>query len=88
MVKSTQGHALTWLVHLGVLFLVLAWTIPTAGLFVSSFRDKAQLSNSGWWTSFADSERALVGRTEDLDKQQQKDGNYVLSGNLFLFLHT
>ncbi|MEU6858607.1 carbohydrate ABC transporter permease [Glycomyces sp. NPDC046736] len=30
------------------------WTIPTFGLFVSSFRTDADIRTSGWWTAFAD----------------------------------
>jgi alpha-glucoside transport system permease protein len=35
-----------------LLFLVLLWTIPTIGVFVSSFRSRADISQSGWWTIF------------------------------------
>ncbi|MBI5303468.1 MAG: carbohydrate ABC transporter permease [Chloroflexi bacterium] len=33
-----------------LLLLVLAWTIPTIGLFVSSFRTRTDIQTSGWWT--------------------------------------
>jgi len=37
----------------GSLFLIcLLWTIPTIGLFVSSFRDRVDIQTSGWWTVF------------------------------------
>jgi alpha-glucoside transport system permease protein len=32
-----------------LLLLVLIWTIPTLGIFVSSFRDRGQIAGSGWW---------------------------------------
>jgi alpha-glucoside transport system permease protein len=32
--------------------LVLAWTIPVVGLFVSSFRTRFDIQTSGWWTVF------------------------------------
>ena len=35
-----QKSTLTWVVNLAALLLVVMWTIPTAGLFVSSFRDR------------------------------------------------
>ena len=35
----------------GVLLLIcIAWTIPTLGLFVSSFRTREDIQRSGWWT--------------------------------------
>jgi alpha-glucoside transport system permease protein len=30
----------------------LFWTIPTLGLFISSFRDRLDISSTGWWTAF------------------------------------
>ena len=36
------------------LFVVtIIWTLPTLGLLVSSFRTRGAISNSGWWTVFA-----------------------------------
>jgi alpha-glucoside transport system permease protein len=37
----------------GILFiLVAAWTIPTIGVLVSSFRTRDDISTSGWWSVF------------------------------------
>jgi alpha-glucoside transport system permease protein len=33
--------------------IAVVWTIPTFGLFVSSFRTPEQINNTGWWTFFA-----------------------------------
>ncbi len=74
---------LDWVVNLTVLLLVVVWTIPTFGLFVSSLRDKDQLATSGWWTALTNTERNLVGRTAAPDAQVQMDGQFVLQGNLF-----
>ena len=46
---------ITWsrvAINLTVLFLIVVWTVPTIGLFVTSFRDKQSISNSGWWSAF------------------------------------
>ncbi|WP_416211478.1 carbohydrate ABC transporter permease [Microbacterium xanthum] len=42
-----------WATALSIVIAV-AWTIPTFGLFVSSFRPEQQIKTTGWWTFFAD----------------------------------
>ncbi len=42
-----------WASLTAVLIAVL-WTIPTLGLFISSFRPEAQVKGSGWWNFFVD----------------------------------
>src|SRR5664279_3410861 len=39
-------------INLAVLALIVVWTVPTLGLFITSFRDKQAIFNSGWWTAF------------------------------------
>lgn len=74
---------LTIAVNVTVLLLVILWTIPTAGLFISSIRDKDQLARSGWWTSLATSNQQLIARADNPDQQIERDGAYVLEGNIF-----
>jgi alpha-glucoside transport system permease protein len=42
-----------WLVRLSLVIVCVIWTIPTAGLLISSFRDEQAIATSGWWTVFA-----------------------------------
>jgi alpha-glucoside transport system permease protein len=39
-------------INLTLLLLVLIWTIPTMGIFVSSFRNRDDIADSGWWKVF------------------------------------
>lgn len=39
--------------RLFVFVVTVIWTLPTIGLLVSSFRTRGAISNSGWWTVFA-----------------------------------
>jgi alpha-glucoside transport system permease protein len=38
--------------RLAVLFICLAWTIPTLGLLITSFRNPIDITRTGWWTVF------------------------------------
>lgn len=83
MIRRVPGLTITWgraLTHLTLLLLVLLWTVPTFGLLISSLRDKDQLIISGWWTSFATTERTAFGRTAAAAAQVEVDGRYVLEG--------
>jgi len=71
-----------YFVHAVVLLIVAVWTVPTLGIFVSSFRDRDQLAVSGWWTALFTSEQNLIGRADSPANQVQEDGRYVISGNL------
>ena len=63
----------------GVLFLIVfLWTIPTLGLFVSSFRTREDISSSGWWQILPHREWELAEelKTEGVDP----DGVMTIAG--------
>ncbi|HYF65993.1 MAG TPA: carbohydrate ABC transporter permease, partial [Herpetosiphonaceae bacterium] len=37
--------------HTAILLICFVWTLPTAGIFISSFRDPAAIKTTGWWTT-------------------------------------
>ncbi len=37
---------------IGAIVIAVIWTLPTFGLFVTSFRPAANINTSGWWTVF------------------------------------
>lgn len=49
-----------WLINGTLLLLVIIWSIPTLGLFVSSFRDRFEIQTTGWWTVFPHKEWETV----------------------------
>lgn len=82
---SVQARAtapVVWVTHIAVILLVLLWTFPTAGLFISSLRDKDQLAVSGWWTALKTSKQNLIGRSGSPEEQTESDGKFLLSGNV------
>ena len=79
LAKINVGRLLT---HLSLLFLVVLWTFPTAGLLISSLRDKDQLAVSGWWTALSSATTQQVTRLGTAEAQVEQDGLFVISGNL------
>jgi alpha-glucoside transport system permease protein len=74
--------SLIWTVNLAVLALVLLWTIPTFGLLVSSFRDRDQISASGWWNAPFASEANAIARAGDAGTQVQEGDLFVIAGSV------
>ncbi|MDX1436523.1 MAG: carbohydrate ABC transporter permease [Anaerolineales bacterium] len=48
MGKQTRTQVV--FVNLALVLLVIIWSVPTLGLFISSFRDRFDIQTSGWWT--------------------------------------
>ncbi|MFZ5961428.1 carbohydrate ABC transporter permease [Thalassococcus sp. BH17M4-6] len=77
-----QKTSLSIVTNLSVIALVLIWLIPTIGLLVSSFRDREQISETGWWASMFPVQQAYRVSPEPTDVTQDGD-LYMFSGNLF-----
>jgi alpha-glucoside transport system permease protein len=39
-------------VHVALGLVAFVWLVPTIGLFVTSFRPRSEIQNTGWWTIF------------------------------------
>jgi alpha-glucoside transport system permease protein len=39
--------------HVAVIVMVVVWLVPTLGVFVTSFRSRQAVRESGWWTVFS-----------------------------------
>jgi alpha-glucoside transport system permease protein len=52
---ESAHHKLTspW-ASLAAVVIAVLWTVPTVGLFISSFRPEEDVKGSGWWTFFSD----------------------------------
>jgi alpha-glucoside transport system permease protein len=83
MFKKISLEPSRFALHLAVLVIITLWTLPTAGLLISSLRDKNQLAASGWWTALSSADRSQVGRMKGNADQVEKDGKFVIEGNLF-----
>jgi alpha-glucoside transport system permease protein len=83
MLKRIALEPSRYALHIAVLVIVLLWTLPTAGLLISSLRDKNQIAASGWWTALTTTDRSEAGRMKGMADQVEKDGVYTISGNLF-----
>ncbi|TYL49524.1 carbohydrate ABC transporter permease [Marinomonas sp. IMCC 4694] len=77
-----KKSALTWATRITVLVLVILWLVPTIGLLVSSFRDKDQISATGWWLSPFAVEQGFRARTS-VDSVIKEGTLFVSTGNLF-----
>lgn len=51
--KRAQRESRGLLVRALILLIAMAWTIPSAGLLISSLRPEVSVSSSGWWSIFA-----------------------------------
>ena len=63
--RSHQTLSSPW-ATVGAIVIAAVWTLPTFGLFLSSFRPANEITTSGWWTFFAHPAMTLSNYTETL----------------------
>lgn len=78
-----SNNPLRWAVHLSVALFVLLWTLPTLGLLITSFRDKDQITTSGWWTVLGTSTQSDMFRAPAGEGEALEGGLYTLTGSVF-----
>jgi alpha-glucoside transport system permease protein len=74
---SRPGRILVWL-------LALLWTVPTFGVFVSSFRPEKDVKSTGWWTFFLRPKNfTLQNYKSVLSTESGNEGLSTFLGNSF-----
>ncbi|GAA0958884.1 carbohydrate ABC transporter permease [Frigoribacterium faeni] len=73
--KGTTSRGAT----IAALVIAVIWTLPTAGLFISSFRPANDIKTTGWWTVFAN-----PGFTLDNYANALNSGDSLTLGKAFL----
>ncbi|OGO32878.1 MAG: sugar ABC transporter permease [Chloroflexi bacterium RBG_16_54_18] len=63
-----------------LLLLVIIWSIPTIGLFISSFRNSVDISTSGWWKIFPHREWVMVTESDPKALGLDPDGVMTVEG--------
>ncbi|HEY80462.1 MAG TPA: carbohydrate ABC transporter permease [Caldilineae bacterium] len=74
--KKQVARKGSWLVDGVLILLILLWTIPTLGIFISSFRTAYDIQTSGWWTIFPHREWQV---TEEIPIPKELDKNGVMT---------
>ncbi len=76
-----QKSGLKLATNIAMIAMVLVWIVPTVGLLVSSFRDKDQISATGWWQAMFPVELTARART---GTEAVADGNmFRVAGVIF-----
>jgi alpha-glucoside transport system permease protein len=77
---GTQTRTQAIVVNGVLLLLVLIWSIPTLGLFISSFRDQFDIQISGWWTVFPHREWETVATIDPKEAGLDPQGEMTVEG--------
>lgn len=62
-----------WFVHITLFLLATVWLVPSVGLLITSFRPRAAIATSGWWTAFSPAQFTIENYAEVLTAQGMGD---------------
>ena len=65
-IKRTKRRLTSRGATIAALIIAIIWTVPTFGLFISSFRDRNDIQTTGWWTIFSNPSFTLDNYAEVL----------------------
>jgi len=71
------------LVRFALIMLAVIWTVPTFGLFISSFRAKDDIIASGWWNALQTVSASSQARTGTSADMVEEDGLFVIMGSVY-----
>jgi len=75
---AKKGLTSPW-ASIAAIVIAVLWTIPTFGLFVTSFRPEADTRTTGWWTAFTEPSFTFDNYTEVLFGGQSPLSNYFVN---------
>lgn len=82
--NSKKFSAGKFFIGFTLLVIVLLWTIPTFGVFVTSFRDSKDIYASGWWSVLPHKDLVLTSEFE-LPADTDPNGPIVIEGRTASF---
>jgi len=68
-----------WPVHLSLLVIGLLWLLPTASVFISSFRPPSEILTNGWWNAFTLPFQFTVENYENVISQNRMGQSFLNS---------
>ncbi|HEX2620069.1 MAG TPA: carbohydrate ABC transporter permease [Phototrophicaceae bacterium] len=77
---KSQKFRAALLVNGVLLIVVVLWTIPTLGLFISSFRDRDDIKTSGWWSVVPHRAWTATGEELPIPEGQTRDQPITIDG--------
>ncbi|MCL4263272.1 MAG: carbohydrate ABC transporter permease [Anaerolineae bacterium] len=63
-----------------LLLIILLWTIPTLGIFISSFRARNDIASSGWWKVLPHREWQQVATIDPREAELDSSGEMEIEG--------
>lgn len=79
MIRGITGRFSKLIITIILILIALAWTIPTFGILVTSFRNSQDIFSSGWWSILPHKAWVKTGEIA-LTDDQDVDGPITLEG--------